>query len=99
MTDEFSYRAEAAAEYDRAFSHVSAHFLPSLLRSAQLVPGQRIGKGFISGRRQGGGRDCQRRGAYFEIPTAVRTPGRQPIIGADTNVVGTVRAGNAHAQA
>ena len=33
MADELSYRAEAAA-YDRAFSHVSAHFLPFLLRSA-----------------------------------------------------------------
>jgi ubiquinone/menaquinone biosynthesis C-methylase UbiE len=42
MADELSYRAEAAAEYDRAFSHVSAHFLPSLLRSAQLAPGQRV---------------------------------------------------------
>ena len=42
MADELSYRAEAAAEYDRAFSHVSAHFLPFLLRSAQLAPGQRV---------------------------------------------------------
>jgi ubiquinone/menaquinone biosynthesis C-methylase UbiE len=42
MADELSYRAEAAAEYDRAFSHVSAHFLPFLLRSAELAPGQRV---------------------------------------------------------
>jgi ubiquinone/menaquinone biosynthesis C-methylase UbiE len=42
MADELSYRAEAAAEYDRAFSHVSAHFLPFLLHSAQLAPGQRV---------------------------------------------------------
>jgi ubiquinone/menaquinone biosynthesis C-methylase UbiE len=41
MTEELSYRAEAAAEYDRAFAHVSAHFLPFLLRAARLGPGQR----------------------------------------------------------
>lgn len=42
MADELLYRAEAAAEYDRAFSHVSVHFLPFLLHSAQLAPGQRV---------------------------------------------------------
>lgn len=42
MGKELSYRAEAAAEYDRAFSHVSAHFLPFLLRTARLAPGQRV---------------------------------------------------------
>lgn len=42
MADELFYRAEAAAEYDRAFAHVSNQFLPSLLRSAQLAPGQRV---------------------------------------------------------
>lgn len=42
MAKELSYRAEAAAEYDRAFSHVSAYFLPSLLRAARLKPGQRV---------------------------------------------------------
>jgi ubiquinone/menaquinone biosynthesis C-methylase UbiE len=42
MSKELSYRAEAAAEYDRAFFHVSAHFLPFLLRAARLVPGQRV---------------------------------------------------------
>ena len=40
MVDELSYRAEAAAEYDRAFFHVSAHFLPFLLREARLAPRQ-----------------------------------------------------------
>src|SRR5438874_3305120 len=40
MAEELSYRAEAAAEYDRAFSHVSAYFLPFLLRAAQLAPGK-----------------------------------------------------------
>jgi hypothetical protein len=42
MADEPSFRAEAAAEYDRAFSHVSAHFLPFVLRAARLAPGQRV---------------------------------------------------------
>jgi ubiquinone/menaquinone biosynthesis C-methylase UbiE len=42
MADDFSYRTEAAAAYDRAFSHVSAHFLPFLLNAAQLTPGQRV---------------------------------------------------------
>ncbi len=42
MREELSYRAEAAAEYDRAFSHVSAYFLPFLLRAARLAPGQRV---------------------------------------------------------
>jgi ubiquinone/menaquinone biosynthesis C-methylase UbiE len=42
MAQELSYRAEAAAECDRAFSHVSTYFLPFLLRAAQLGPGQRV---------------------------------------------------------
>ena len=42
MAQELSYRAEAATEYDRAFSHVSTYFLPFLLRAAQLGPGQRV---------------------------------------------------------
>ena len=42
MAEELSYGAEAAAEYDRAFSHVSANFLPFLLRAARLAPGQRV---------------------------------------------------------
>jgi ubiquinone/menaquinone biosynthesis C-methylase UbiE len=42
MADELSFRAEAAAEYDRAFSHVSTHFLPFVLRAAGLAPGQRV---------------------------------------------------------
>jgi ubiquinone/menaquinone biosynthesis C-methylase UbiE len=42
MADELAFRAEAAAEYDRAFSHVSTHFLPFLLRAARLAPGQRV---------------------------------------------------------
>jgi len=42
MAEELSYRAEAAAEYDRAFFHVSAYFLPFLVRAAGLAPGQRV---------------------------------------------------------
>lgn len=42
MVEELSYRAEAAAEYDRAFSHVSSYFLPFLLRAARLAPRQRV---------------------------------------------------------
>ncbi|WP_437164488.1 class I SAM-dependent methyltransferase [Falsiroseomonas sp. E2-1-a20] len=42
MTRELAYRQEAAAEYDCAFSHVSAHFVPYLLRAARLTPGRRV---------------------------------------------------------
>jgi ubiquinone/menaquinone biosynthesis C-methylase UbiE len=42
MADELSFRAEAAAESDRAFSRVSAHFLPFVLRAGRLAPGQRV---------------------------------------------------------
>ncbi len=42
MAKELSYRVEAAAEYDRAFSHVSTHFVPSLLRAAHLASGMRV---------------------------------------------------------
>jgi ubiquinone/menaquinone biosynthesis C-methylase UbiE len=42
MAEEISFQAEAAAEYDRAFSHVSAYFLPFLLRALRLAPGQRV---------------------------------------------------------
>ena len=39
---ELSYKSEAASAYDRAFAHVSTHFLPFLLRAARLEPGQRV---------------------------------------------------------
>lgn len=42
MTEELSYRAEAAAEYDRAFAHVTSYFLPFLLRAARLRSGERV---------------------------------------------------------
>src|SRR5262245_28252471 len=39
---ELSFKDEAATAYDRAVAHVSAHFLPFLLRAAGLAPGQRV---------------------------------------------------------
>ena len=36
------YLDEAATEYDRAFAHVSEHFLPFLLGAAHLSPGARV---------------------------------------------------------
>jgi len=33
---ELSYKDEAASVYDRAFAHVSTHFLPFLLRAGRL---------------------------------------------------------------
>jgi ubiquinone/menaquinone biosynthesis C-methylase UbiE len=42
MTDELAYKEEAAAEYDRAFSHASAHFVPFLLRAAGLASGAAV---------------------------------------------------------
>src|SRR5690242_20603884 len=42
MANELSFHAEAAAEYDRAVSHFSAHFLPFLLHAARVAPGQRV---------------------------------------------------------
>jgi ubiquinone/menaquinone biosynthesis C-methylase UbiE len=39
MSKELAYRDEAAAEYDRAFAHVSRHFLPHLLQGARLSAG------------------------------------------------------------
>lgn len=42
MTDDLAFKAEASAEYDRAFAHVSTHFLPFVLRAARLAPGHRV---------------------------------------------------------
>ena len=39
---ELSFNDEAATAYDRAVAHVSAHFLPFLLRAGRLAPGQRV---------------------------------------------------------
>jgi ubiquinone/menaquinone biosynthesis C-methylase UbiE len=42
MPEELSFKNEAAAEYDRAFAHVTAYFMPFLLHAAQLAPGMRV---------------------------------------------------------
>ena len=42
MAEELAFKNEAAAEYDRAFAHVTAHFMPFLLRAAHLAPGMRV---------------------------------------------------------
>lgn len=42
MPDELTYKNEAAALYDRAFARVSKHFVPFLLRSAQIASGMRV---------------------------------------------------------
>ena len=42
MLEELSFKNEAAAEYDRAFAHVAMHFMPFLLRAAQVAPGMRV---------------------------------------------------------
>jgi len=42
MPEELSFKDEAAAEYDRAFAHVTAHFMPFLLRAADIAQGMRV---------------------------------------------------------
>ena len=42
MADEFVFKGEAAAEYDRAFAHVTAHFMSFLLRAAHIAPGMHV---------------------------------------------------------
>jgi ubiquinone/menaquinone biosynthesis C-methylase UbiE len=42
MAEELTYKNEAAAGYDRAFAHVTTHFLPLLLRAAHVAPGMRV---------------------------------------------------------
>lgn len=42
MAEELAFKGEAAAEYDRAFAHVTAHFMPFLLRAAHVAPGMRV---------------------------------------------------------
>lgn len=60
---ELSYKDEAASAYDRAFAHVSTHFLPFLLRAGRLEPGQRAldaatGTGIAAEAALAGGRRC-----------------------------------------
>ena len=42
MAEELAFKEEAAAEYDRAFAHVTAHFMPFLLRAGHVAPGMRV---------------------------------------------------------
>ena len=42
MAGELTFKDKAAAEYDRAFAHVTAHFMPFLLRAAHIAPGMRV---------------------------------------------------------
>src|SRR6202162_2733456 len=42
MADELVFKDEAAAEYDRAFAHVTAYFMPFLLRAAHIGPGMHV---------------------------------------------------------
>jgi ubiquinone/menaquinone biosynthesis C-methylase UbiE len=42
MAEQLSFRTEAAAEYDRAFAHVTRYFMPFLLRAADVAPGMRV---------------------------------------------------------
>ena len=42
MTEELTYKDEAAAGYDRAFAPVTTHFVPFLLRAAHIAPGMRV---------------------------------------------------------
>src|SRR6202171_4767565 len=42
MAEELAFNDEAAAEYDRAFAHVTAHFMPFLLRAAHVAPGMHV---------------------------------------------------------
>ena len=42
MAEELTFRDEAAALYDGAFAHVTAYFMPFLLRAAGVAPGMRV---------------------------------------------------------
>ena len=42
MAEEYSYRAQAAAGYDDAFSHVSKYFVPFLLSAARIGSGENV---------------------------------------------------------
>jgi ubiquinone/menaquinone biosynthesis C-methylase UbiE len=42
MAEELTYRDEAAAEYDRAFAHVTRYFMPFVLRAARIARGMRV---------------------------------------------------------
>jgi ubiquinone/menaquinone biosynthesis C-methylase UbiE len=42
MAEELTFNDEAAAEYDRAFAHVTTHFMPFLLLAARIAPGMQV---------------------------------------------------------
>jgi SAM-dependent methyltransferase len=42
MPEELTYKDEAAAEYDRAFAHVTRYFTPFVLRAARVARGMRV---------------------------------------------------------
>jgi hypothetical protein len=42
MAEKLAFKEAAAAEYDRAFTHVTAHFMPFMLRAAHIAPGMRV---------------------------------------------------------
>ena len=42
MAEQLAFKDEAASQYDRAFAHVTAHFMPFLLRAAHIAPGMHV---------------------------------------------------------
>jgi ubiquinone/menaquinone biosynthesis C-methylase UbiE len=42
MSEELSYKDQAAALYDRAFARVTTHFVPYLLQAARVAPGMHV---------------------------------------------------------
>ena len=42
MAEELTFGDEAAALYDEAFAHVTAYFMPFLLKAGDVVPGMRV---------------------------------------------------------
>src|SRR5262252_2371156 len=42
MAEELAFKDAAAAEYDRAFAHVTAHVMPFLLRAAHIAPAMHV---------------------------------------------------------
>jgi methylase of polypeptide subunit release factors len=42
MAEDLTFSDEAAALYDQAFAHVTAYFMPFLLRAAGVTPGMRV---------------------------------------------------------
>lgn len=42
MADQLVFKDEAAAEFDRAFAHVTRYFMPFVMRAAKVAPGMRV---------------------------------------------------------